>query len=348
MRVLFVTQALDLDEPVLSSYHEWVSALAERVDHIEAICLKEGRHQLPKNVRVHSLGKENGGQSKMQYALRFIMLSWKLRNEYDVVFVHMNQEYVLISGWLWKILGRRIYLWRNHYAGSVLTDIAAAFCEKVFCTSPYSYTAKFKKTIFMPVGVNMERFSPQDEGLRVPRSLLFFSRIMPSKHLELFVQALGILKDKGVMFVASIVGSPQPESIAYAEEQRRRVEELGLNERVRFLPGVRNEDAAEVYRLHDVFVNCSPSGMFDKMIFEAAASRCLVLTESDDMRRAGFEDMTYVQGNAESLAQHIEEIFALSEEERFAHKERLQSFVQKNTLSVLAEKLIDQMKNKAT
>ena len=72
----------------------------------------------------------------------------------------MNQEYVLIAGWLWKLLGKRTYLWRNHYAGSWLTDVAAVFCTKVFCTSKHSYTVKYKKTVLMPVGVDTERFTP--------------------------------------------------------------------------------------------------------------------------------------------------------------------------------------------
>lgn len=345
MRFLFVTQALDLDDPLLSAYHGWVEALADVTENVEAVCLTEGRHNLPRNVRVHSLGKEQGRKSSVRYAWTFLTLAWNLRARYDAVFIHMNQEYMLVAGPLWKLLGKRTYLWRNHYAGSVLTDLAAAFCTNVFCTSIHSYTAKYKKTVFMPVGVNTERFYTRDEEQRVPRSLLFFSRITPSKHLELFIEALGILKDSGIEFVASIVGSPQPESIDYAKRQERRVDELGLGELLRFLPGVRNEDASEVYRLHEVFVNCSPSGMFDKMIFEAAASGCLVITESDDMLRAGFEDMTYEPGDAGSLARHIARTLALSEEERIKNKKRLELFVQKNSLKDLALALTEHMKS---
>ena len=41
MKLLMTTQALDLDDPVLSAYHGWVKELASRVEKLEVIVLKE-------------------------------------------------------------------------------------------------------------------------------------------------------------------------------------------------------------------------------------------------------------------------------------------------------------------
>ncbi len=344
MRLLIVTQALDLDDPLLSAYHGWVEALAKDVDHVEAICLKEGRHALPSNVTVHSLGKERGTTSSLQYALRFLALAWRLRTSYDAVFVHMNQEYVLVAGPLWKLLGKRVFMWRNHYAGSLLTDIAAAFCTNVFCTSQYSYTAKFKKTVYMPVGVHTGRFKNTGTDIRVPRSILFFSRIAPSKHAELLIQALNILRNRGISFSASIVGSAPPEFKEYADSLMELVQSYALEEMVTFVPGIPNEEAPKVYQTHELFVNCSPSGMLDKMIFEAAASGCFILSESKDLKRMGFEDVTYESGSVESLANHIEKLLSLEEVERAEILKRLSVLVEQNSLSGLAGKLTEYMR----
>lgn len=342
MRMLFVTQALDLDEPVLSTYHNWVSALAERVDHIEAICLKEGRHELPENVTVHSLGKENGRQSKVRYVIRFFMLSWKLRNEYDAVFVHMNQEYVLISGWLWKLLGKRVYLWRNHYAGSLLTDLAAAFCTSVFCTSKHSYTARYKKTELMPVGVDTERFTAPSGVSRAPRSILFFSRMSPSKRPEILLEALALLKERGTPFTASFYGSPLPEDSSYYESLRRRTEEAGLTDLVSFFPGVANEDAPSVFQAHEIFVNCSRSGMFDKMLFEAAASGCMVLAVSEDFGNL-FGRQHQFEATPLSLAEKLEEVLDMSTKERTDSQWKMQGIVNGQGLPELALRLMEAM-----
>src|SRR5438132_11490619 len=102
MRLLLTTQALDENDPSFSFAVGWVREFAKHYEHIDVVCLKEGAHTLPENVAVHSLGKERGTRWRISYALRFLILAWKLRNEYDAVFVHMNQDYVLIAGILWE------------------------------------------------------------------------------------------------------------------------------------------------------------------------------------------------------------------------------------------------------
>ena len=107
MKLLITTQAVDLDDPVLGFFHRWIEELSKRFDTISVICLKEGRHSLPANVSVYSLGKE-GGVSRIAYVLNFYRYIWKLRNDYDAVFVHMNQEYVLLGWKFWWLLGKRV------------------------------------------------------------------------------------------------------------------------------------------------------------------------------------------------------------------------------------------------
>ena len=284
MKLLIVTQTIDLEDPVLGFFVRWTEELSKRVEHTEVICLKGGTHDLPEAVRVHSLGKERGRPALggLTYACRFLSLAWRLRRDYDAVFVHMNQEYVILAGWLWKLLGKRIYMWRNHYAGSWATDLAAAFCTKVFCTSKHSYTAKYKKTVFMPVGVDTERFCPDSRVTRKPHSILFLARMAPSKRPEMLLDALVMLARKNMPFTATFVGSPLPEDEPYYEGLRARAGTLGFGDRVTFLPAVPNDKTPDLYRAHAVFVNTSPSGMLDKTIFEAAACGCAVLAASED------------------------------------------------------------------
>ncbi len=331
MRLLIVTQAMDENDPVLGFFVTWVAALAEKFEHIEVVCLKEGTHALPMNVRVHSLGKENGRHGKFAYALRFMQLAWKLRREYDAAFVHMNQEYVLISGWLWKLLGKRVYLWRNHYAGSVLTDIAAAFCTNVFCTSSHSYTAKYRKTRLMPVGVDLARFHSDVHVSRSDNSLLFLARIAPSKRVEILLDALAILKKNGIAFSADIVGSPLPKDEAYDAFLKRSAEGLRLSE-VSWKPGIPNAAAADAYRAHRIFVNTSPSGMFDKTIFEAAASGCMALASSDDWRKLAGDDFYFA--DAKGLAERLTALIARPPDTR-----KLEDIAQSQSLGALTDAL---------
>lgn len=282
MKLLIVTQVVDSEDPILGFFHGWLKEFAKHYEHVEVVCLKEGKHDLPDNVRVHSLGKEKGKQWSLVYALRFLWFAVKLSSRYDKVLVHMNQEYILLAGVLWKLLGKRIYLWRNHYAGSWLTDVAAFFCTNVFCTSKHSYTEKYEKTILMPVGIDASLFHSDDRIARVPRSILFLARIAPSKRPDMLIEALGTLHKEEVPFTASIVGSPLPQDEAYLDTLKKLVHEKGIRDQVTFIPAVANRQTPDLYRAHQIFVNCSRSGMFDKTLFEAAASGCTVLSSSAD------------------------------------------------------------------
>jgi glycosyltransferase involved in cell wall biosynthesis len=339
MKLLMTMQALDRDDPVLGVYHEWARAIAGNVEILTVICLKEGKHDLPENVRVHSLGKEHGAKSPLAYALRFLGLAWTLRKDYEAVFVHMNQEYLLIADWLWLLLGKRTYLWRNHYSGSFLTDLATMFCTKTFCTSTHSYIAKYRKNVIMPVGVDLERFGRRESTTRVPRSILFFSRIAPSKRADLLLDAFAILHGNNVAFSATVCGSPLPEYEAYATNLITKAREQGLVN-VSFHPGVPNAEAPALYERHDIYVNCSPSGMLDKTIFEAAASGCIVVAASDDWnKRTGDAPFT----NARTLADRISHALGLTSAEAHATRVHSAAIARREGLEPLATRLIHEM-----
>ena len=330
MKLLIVTQTIDINDPVLGFFCRWVEEFAKHCEKVTVICLHEGIHSLPNNVRVTALGKTRVGR-----VFDFLHLCISRRSEYDTVFVHMNQEYVLIAGWLWKLLGKRTYLWRNHYAGSWLTDVAAVFCTKVFCTSKHSYTVKYKKTVLMPVGVDTERFTPGARHVRKPHSILFLARMASSKRPELFLDALAMLARAGTRFTATFVGSPAPGDESYYAGLKAHTATLGFEDAVIFLPAVTNADAVNLYRTHEIFVNASPSGMLDKTIFEAAASGCIVLAASTDFADAAGEDSQF--NSAAELAARL--VAALAGKD---HRPPV-LLVEENSLRALTEKLIGAM-----
>lgn len=336
MKLLLVTQTVDQGDPTLGFFHAWIVELATRFEAVHVVCLYRGSHDLPANVRVHSLGKEEGTQSKTAYVVRFLKLAWQLRKEYDAVFVHMNQEYVLLTGWLWKLLGKRVYMWRNHYAGSWLTGLAAAFCTKIFCTSKSSYTARYAKTVFMPVGVDTGLFYPDPRVRREPASILFLARMSPSKRPEVLIEALETLDRKGIAFTTTFAGSPLPEHAAYHASLRERVERSGLSSRVTFLPGPTRQEAPDLYRTHDIFVNCSPPGMYDKTLFEAAACGCFVLAANEDFSAAIGEGVR--ARDAGELAARLEG-FLTGKEDRKPVMDVLATLVHEHALTGTMERL---------
>lgn len=342
MKLLILTQAVDSQDPVLGFFHRWIEELAKTCESVHVICLKEGAHDLPKNVLVHSLGKEQGA-SRLQYVWRFYRFIWLLRKEYDAVFVHMNPEYVVLGGILWRLMGKRVFLWRNHYQSGFLTDLAAPLCHKVFYTSRFSYTAKFRNAVQMPVGVDVAACRPDAAAMHTPRSILSLGRISPSKRIDVLIDALGILREHGVAFSADIHGSPLPQDEAYHTGLKDQAARLGLDS-VQFHPGPRNADTPAIYASHDIFVNASRSGMYDKTIFEAAACGTVVVASSGDYAAEADTRCVFKDSDAADLARALEGILTLPPSEAVALRSHGMALAQKHSLESLMQQLGHQMR----
>lgn len=348
MRLLICTQVVDEHDPRLSFVTGWLREFSAHFERIQVVCLKRGAFDPPTNVAVQSLGKEIMPASvvrivsRLRYAGRFMRAVWRLRDEYDVVLVHMNQEYVLLAGILWLLMGKRVYLWRNHYAGSYLTLVASLFCTKVFCTSRYSYTRRFKNTVIMPVGVEVEAFA-RAQGSRVPRSILSFGRVSPSKHVDVLIEAVRTLHNQTIPFSLSIYGDSLPEEGEFLESLRQAVAAAHLDGDIVFEGGVPHDAAPQVFARHDVFVNLSRSGMLDKTIFEACAAGCVVLAVSEDFKAVVDERLHIASLNPSHVAERIRAVLAMSSDEKDRIREGLRRLSQEHSIGNLARALVSEM-----
>lgn len=339
MKLLILTQAVDLDDIFLGFFHGWLEEFAKNYEQINVICLWEGRHSLPDNVHVYSLGKE-GGRSRLKYVYRFYKYLWTFRNEYDAVFVHMNQEYVLLGGIFWRLMGKGVYLWRNYHAGNVLTRIAIALCSGVFCTSRSSYTARFSKTTIMPVGVNTLLFGTPASHVRVRHSILSLGRISKDKNLDIFIEALGILAQRGIAYTAHVYGSALPKDVVFRKTLMARVQELGISAQVTFHDGPTSREGPAIFQSHDFFVNLSPSGMYDKTIFEAAFCGCLPFASSKDFAREVDARFVFPERDANALADCLQAACALSSNDLETARQEMRSLVEsRHSLKELATRL---------
>ncbi|MHB9019331.1 MAG: glycosyltransferase, partial [Minisyncoccota bacterium] len=236
MKLLILTQKIDINDPILGFFHRWVEEFSKNCEKVTVICLEKGEYSLPENVKVLSLGKESLKIKnckleiikKFIYAINFYRYIWKERKNYDAVFVHMNQEYILLGWKLWKLLGKKIMLWRNHPYGSLLTNFAVLVSDRVFCTSKYAYTAKFKKTEIMPVGIDTYLFKRRSEIKKIPNSVLFLGRISPIKNPDVLIESLNLLNKDRVDFNAFIVGDPLPKDKKYYDGLVSKIKKYNL------------------------------------------------------------------------------------------------------------------------
>jgi glycosyltransferase involved in cell wall biosynthesis len=342
MKLLIITQKVDKDDPILGFFHGWIEEFSKKFKSIVVICLFKNKYDLPGNVAVLSLGKEKW-RSKLKYIFLLFYFSLRYFNRYDAVFVHMNEEYVVLAGWLWRLMGKKVFMWRNHHAGNTMTDIASMFCNKVFCTSKYSYTAKFKKTVLMPVGIDTTKFKADNSKSRSKNSILFLGRIAKTKNIDIFIEALGILKNRGFVFSTDIYGDALLKDMQYYEGLKSRATELGLNGLLKFYSGVPNYKTPEIYNNHEIYVNLSSSGMYDKTIFEAMTCGCLVLASNDNLK--GQIDGCFIieKREAKEVADKLESVISIKDNEKKIIALANMKFAETQSLSNLSSKLIQIM-----
>ena len=341
MKLLVITQKVDQNDPVLGFFHRWIEALAAKIELVTIICLEEGSHNLPHNVRVLSLGKE-AKKSRRVYLLRFFSYVWKDRKKYDSVFVHMNEEYVLLAGLLWRVLSKKIILWRNHTNGTLLTKLAVFFSNKVLCTSKYSFTARYKKTRLMPVGIDTEHFKRYGGISRLPYTLLYVGRISPVKKIEIALDALEILKSEG-KFSLRIFGDAGHRDKLYADSLAGKSGRAGLP--IMFSPSITQERLPHVYNEHEILLNMTQTGSFDKVILEHMATEGVVIASNISYKEELPENLqqflTFRESDAKELAEKIMYVANLTSQERTTIGKQLRDIVVgKHSLEALVDTLV--------
>jgi glycosyltransferase involved in cell wall biosynthesis len=327
MNILLVTQKVDKEDSVLGFFHGWIIEFSKQFEHVLVICLEEGKHNLPSNVRVLSLGKEHGA-SKFEIVKKFYTYIWKERHSYDNVFVHMNQEYVLLAGDMWRAMGKKVYMWRNHPQGSLLTHMAVVLANTVYCTSPKSYTAKFLKTKIMPAGIDTEKYAGPAEPKE--HSILFFGRLSPVKNVHVFIESLKELEKTGIDFHADIIGSPANESdIEYERELHTLGDQLVSAGKLTFKKSVAFEVTAGLYKKYSMYMNLTPNGSLDKTMLEAGASGIPILI-SNSAFSGNIPEVCEIKNlDPVSIAESITTLLYLSSEERKKIGEDIRVYVER-------------------
>lgn len=348
MKLLIVTQKVDQNDDLLGFFHRWLEVFSKEFSAMTVVCLEKGEHALPPSVSVHSLGKEKSralprGVRTLRYIAVFVRYIVRFRREYDAVLVHMNQEYVLIGGLLWRLWGKRIVLWRNHAKGSLLTRVAGRIAQRVFFTSPSAYVARFKNARRMPVGIDTDAFSPQEDEKEA--AVIAVGRISPVKRVLEMVAAWEILAKRGKTYTLVLMGEPTSVDGEYNARVRERAQPLVEEGLVSFRGSIPNRELPALLASFPLLLNLTPRGSFDKAIFEAFSCEVPAVVANDDLV-AVVGTPHLVRGESpEEIAYAIERFFGLPLSERRQKGAALRAYVVENhSLQLLAKKLSEEMR----
>ncbi len=281
MRLLVITQTVDLNDDVLGSFHTWLKELAKNCEQLIVICLRQGEFSLPANVRVYSLGKESGS-SRLKYLWRLAKYLWCYRHDYDKVLVHMNPVYIVLAGWWWRLTGRSIALWYTHRQVDLKLRIATYLANIIFTAAPESFRLKSHKVNVVGHGIDVGSFKCDSRKNSGVFTILHVGRLTPIKNCDTLIATANHLKTIinqafKVVFIGSAV---TPSDKDYERRLHEQVKILGLEDVVSFVGSVPNRLIRDYYCQADLTINLTPTGGIDRAVLESMASGVPVLTSN--------------------------------------------------------------------
>jgi glycosyltransferase involved in cell wall biosynthesis len=368
MRLLIITQKVDKDDPILGFFCRWIEEFAKHFEAVTVICLEEGRHELPANVKVLSLGKSNppaGGEkvnskNKVAFMRRFLVYIWRERKNYDAVFVHMNPIYLVLGGWFWKLSGKKVALWYTHKAVDLKLRVAERFADVIFTAAEESFTLKTTKKIVVGHGIDVAAYADRPRTKEIgaePISIISVGRITPIKNCDTLVETARILKDKWALkgngneggghsrrFTVTFIGSPVTAADReYFNKIKVLVDKYDLNDIVSFAGDVKPDDMPAKYAAADISINLTPTGGLDKVVFESMASGVPVFTSNvafRDYLGAYADRLIFKERDAGDLAEKLE-AFIHADDKAVVAARLLSEVEKRSSLPTLIGKMVD-------
>jgi glycosyltransferase involved in cell wall biosynthesis len=135
------------------------------------------------------------------------------------------------------------------------------------------------------------------------------------KRPDLLIAALNILNKKNINFTCDFYGDPMPENQNY--------------QNISFHHAVPNYEAPKIYQSHEIFVNLTPTGSFDKTILEAAACGCIPIVTNQSL--AGeIDDNLITTDSSQDIAEKINFWLNVDDKQKEETSQKLKKYVLEN------------------
>ena len=227
-RLIFVTQLIDPDDPVLGFVVPQVRVLAA---HFDVVVIANEVRSAPDALGADliSLGKEDG-RRKLGRGQRYVsaIRSEVRANRSSTILAHMCPIYVDLAAPFAKRYGVPTMLWYVHPADSLTLRVAEGLSDVVLTAFPGSYPRPGPK--IEPIGhsIDTDVFEWSAPPAREPGTvrLLALGRTSPVKGYDVMIRALATARRAGVHAELRIVG---PSVTALEHRHRAELQALAGN-----------------------------------------------------------------------------------------------------------------------
>lgn len=303
-RLVFATQAIDPDDPVLGATVPMARALAARVDELVVLCDRAVPDALPASCRVHTFG----AATQLGRGARFeAAVLRELRPRPLGVVAHMISLYALLAAPLVRPLGIPLVLWYTHWKDHAVVRAAEKVCTAVTSVDERSFPFASRKLRAIGHGIDVDMLTcvadaPADGPLRA----LVLGRYSPAKGIDEMLVALRGALDTGLDARLELHGTTGTDlERRHKQELAARVRELGLSEHVELGDPVPHAALPELFARNHVLVNNMRAGAPDKIVYEAAASCVPVLASNPVFDDLLPDELRFERGRAETLTERL-------------------------------------------
>jgi glycosyltransferase involved in cell wall biosynthesis len=314
MRILFVTQTVDADHPVLAQTVDLLRTLAARCESVTVLCDSVRRHDLPGNVRFRTFGASNRLARGLRFS-RAVAASLLPRHARpDAVLVHMVPLFVLLVAPLTKVLRVPVLLWYTHWNAGRSLRLATPLVDAVLSVSSGSFPLATSKLRATGHAIDVARFTPSEEApTEGPLRLLALGRTARWKGYDTMLRALELATERGLDARLELRG---PQLTTDEKAHRGELEAIVaasdlLRDRVRIEPPLARDEIPSRLRASDALLSATQpreSETLDKVVYEAAACGVPVIASNTALDKflAGLPvQLRFRARDAESLAQTL-------------------------------------------
>jgi len=323
MRLIFVTQAVDVDDPILGATVAKLRTLAGRCGELVVLCDHVGRHDLPKNCRIRTYG----ASSRPARGVRFLRaLAPELRPLPDAIIAHMCPIFLVLAAPLARPLRIPLVLWYTHWTIDRTVRLATRLSNLVLSVDRRSFPLSSPKVKGIGHGIDVHEFAPREPppANGRPLRLLGLGRTSPSKGFGTLLRGLELARAAGVEATLELRGpSTTAEERGHRGELERLAEGPGLAGTVVIGEPVPRSDVPALLGGFDAVVNSTrgqtSGGALDKVVYESAASGVPVLACNPHFDRflAGLPlELQFRSESPEDLARVLTGFAASSPESR--------------------------------
>jgi glycosyltransferase involved in cell wall biosynthesis len=306
--LLICVEAVDKNDPLMGYFTTWLNEAAKKFSKIVVLTLRAGEYDLPQNVSVYRLKEKYNSDllSRLEIIIKLFYYSIKFRKQYDGVFSRGEPKYIILCGWLWRLMGKKTVLFFAHYKTSGLAKIANKIAHLTVTSVPEAANDLSAIPIGQAIDADNFQFSKSINNQSGVKNFLVFGRVSEVKRVVEIVQAFK--QANTVNSTLTIVGKALTEEYGVKVRQ-----EISDTPNIKWIAeNVAYENVPALYQDFDILINATP-GSLDKTIVEASMSGLLVIATSGGYGRVLGEDGEYLNPqDADKLSKTIERISGMS------------------------------------